>query len=263
MATIGNSGKRGWARRHRWALALATAGLAVTAWLGVRYGNHLHWRLATAFDGRRSVQPLPVSPMPVAGVPEAWDRCRFGCLSIAVPPGVAAKREVRTAKSGALILVLGGGGRQLIVTGARAEGEPFGAREFSQLGCAIPPAGQRLSRVRLRLAVYRVAYGDFRWSMSREELRWYCWRVTAAPLLRLGAGDRAEYILRDDIEGILNLGCGPATASFDWEAPSDGRGGSLVFVDHSASPEVAWMRAVCQSLALVRSGSEKEGKKGP
>jgi len=226
-------------------LVIGVCVLAIVLLLHYRY--HLYWCVA----GLQDVRAIPTSPMPDSQPPKTWSRCRFGPLEFALPHEFAINVNARKAKSGNVLLISSDKSRSLAITIPTDPSDPSAISACLQGDFGLPPEGHTLTLTRLRLASYRASSQDFRWSMAPNEVRWHTWCIGMRYLFGLGSGTRAEYLLRDDLEAILNVGCPGTPVSFDWQTSDDRFGGSLVFTDSSGQSDLTWIRTICQSVRFA------------
>jgi len=121
-------------------------------------------------------------------------------------------------------------------------------QNFLQTAAKLPPEGQGMSRPRLRLACCQASSGNFRWSMSPEEVRWHIWCIAMAGILRCYPDGRAETLCRDDLEGIVLLSGNERYATFDWEVKGKNVGAYIHFKDDSGALDATWVHCVCESV---------------
>ncbi len=234
--------------------------LTVCLWtLIVHYHAHLRWRLVWACSGWNRVGAIPMHCMPDTPIEENWPRCRFGPLEFILPPEFVNRGEIETNDNGAIFLAFRDEFRSMmIVLPTTAEDRE---RLFAELreDYALPSEGQRLSLTRLRPASYRASADDFRWSMTEQEVRWHAWCISMRRVFTLGSRESTEYeyLLHDDVEGILNLRPGAKNASFDWQTADDCFVGSIMFAQKSGQIDPAWIRRVCQSVKFSASRMPK------
>lgn len=248
-----SSDHRRWQRYSVSKKVLLVALLACLLALMVRYEAYIRWKIVSARSGWSGVRAIPTHRMPDTSMEEKWPRCRFGSLEFILPPEFVNSGEVKTNGS-VIILAFCTDLRSMIVTvPTKAQDR---RRIFAELqkDYALPCERQRLSLTKLRLASYRASSDDFRWSMTQQELRWHMWCICMRSAFTLGSGQSAEYVLRDDMEGILNLSHGARIVNFDWQTADDSFGGSFVFSQKNGQIDPTWVRCVCQSVRFTVSG---------
>jgi hypothetical protein len=224
-------------------LILAAAGALPLLGALLHYRAHLLWRLG----GDQSVLAIPTRTMPDTPPPEDWVECRFGPFDFTLPPELAEGARVRGDAGGAGLDATDGS-RSFVVLVPTEPQDPAEVLASLRDDLHVPPQGQGLSVTRLRLASYQADSDDFRWSMTPQEVRWHTWCIGARFILAITRPSRAEYLLRDDLEGILDFNSDGSSVSFDWET-ADGRyGASLAFQGDGGGTDPAWMRSVCQSM---------------
>lgn len=229
--------------RRRMLLILGASMLVAAVGAVLHYRAHLWWWLA----GRKGVRAIPTHPMAKMPPPEGWLDCRFGPLEFTLPPELARKMQLK-AEGGTVMLVFSDPSRSLAILIPTEPTDPARMSACLQGDLALPAKGRGLSLTRLRLACFQTSSDDFRWSMTPGEVRWHAWCMRTRFLLALGAGSRAEYLLRDDLEGILHVDSKETCMWFDWQSSDDRFGASVVFRDRSGRIDPTWVRAVCQSL---------------
>jgi len=223
------------------AVLVLLAVMSVTAW---HYRYHLRWLYESSHLQLRDVQAIPDHPMPKTPTPQGWVRCRVGCVTFSLPPELAKNRAA--PKNGTPIVTFQQGSRSVIVDLPRDEGELSGLLEIAAGLC---PQSQRFTILRLRRACYQASSGDFRWSMTPNEVRWHAFCIAMRKLMELIPDGYTESFFREGVEGIVHFG--GERAVFEWES-SDGRcGGYMHFIDRTGKVDPVWVRAVCGSLKVL------------
>jgi hypothetical protein len=209
------------------------------------YRWHLWWKMSAAWGSIETVPAIPSSPMGEAGIPQEWLVCCFGVIQFALPPELAHGAEVQ--KPGFPGLSFRDGLRSVLVMHPwpiEMSTSDYLAKEFH-----MPEQGRGLSLTRLRYACYRASSDDFRWSMSAKEVQWLAWLMNMRRVLWVTRDRRAEFLFREDLEGLL--GFHGTSLSFDWQTPNDVLGASIIFTDSRGEEAcLAWARSVCQSLKV-------------
>ncbi len=238
-------------KRRRWfqfrlrTLFVAFTVVALVLGLVIHYRVHLVWCYAAWHQGLNDVQALPVTSMPEAKVPNDWVTCRFGSLQFTMPPGM--QRNSERVPSGVAMLVLSDGARTMVVDLPEDQTDML---HLLHTGLKMPPEGQDLSSVMLRLVCRQSGSDEFRWSMSPPEVRWFAWRVLTGQLMRVGSV-RAETVLQEDLQGVAYFHAN--WIHFEWQANSDQSGGYIRFTSRSEEQQTdpAWIRAVCRSVTCT------------
>ena len=249
-----------WRQRGVWRmlLAIAVCALAIVFLLPYRY--HLYWQLS----GLQHVRSIPTSPMPESPPPSTWPRCSFGPYEFALPRELAKNLKARRGKNGNVVLVFSDQSRSVVMPVPTDPADVRAIAASLQGDFAIPPEGREHSLTRLRIASYQSSGEDFRWTMTPGQVRWLAWCITMRRWFNLLSATHAEYLLRDDLEGILDFGPPGTPVSFDWQTCDDRFGGSVVFTDRKSEVDCRWIRAVCRSLRFsesrVRHLPENEGE---
>jgi hypothetical protein len=238
--------------------ALAVFAMALLALL-IHYRYHVLRKLDSACA---DVQAVPISQMPESPPPTGWRRCEFASLQFALPPGMAtglrkqtqqqADGRKRNVNNNGVWLFFKDGPRSLYLSLCRhADRE-----NVTELGPPIPPEGQGLSSLHLRLACYQADSRDFRWSMSPAQVRWHTWCITMRRLMPAKA--EVEIVMRDNLEGLAEFAATDAkVAEFEWQTKDGNYGGTMIFADKAQPIDVQWVRAVCQSIAFCGEGCPK------
>jgi hypothetical protein len=233
--------KRRWFQFRLRTLFVAFTLIALVLGLVIHYRAHLAWCFAVSRLGLADVPPLPVTPMPEAKVPEDWVACRFGSIQFSLPPGFV--RSVQGSPKGGMIGLRDDSHTMMISLPANQTA----TLDSLETDMEMPPEGQGLSMVMLRLACFQAGSDEFRWSMSPDQVRWFAWRMWIGRFMRLGSEQRAETLFRDDLEGVAYYRTGHA--EFDWQAKESPTGGTIHFIDRSKGEvDPAWVRAVCRSV---------------
>lgn len=214
--------------------------------LVIAFAPHFWWRVESAWLGYNHVRAVPTSAMPNPPLPEDWKTCRFGPLEFSVPPELVDRLEIRASNS-MVMLVFDDGSHSLAMIVPEVSEDRTAVFVAMQNHYDLPEEGLGLSRIRLQLAAYQAASEDFRWSMTRKELRWHSWCIRMSKFYRITSGASAEYVLHDDIEGILNLTPSSKTNTFSYQTADDRFAGTIIFTTRSAPIDKTFMRRVCQS----------------
>lgn len=181
--------------------------------------------------------------MPEQPQPNDLVACRFGSLFFHLPPELAQSHQL--APNGPQILGLGDGSRSMIIA---LPTDTTGLEDFLRTDLRMPPQGEDLSTVMRRLACIQTGFDEFRWPMSRGEVRWHAWRMTVGQLAGRGGQQRAETLITNNLEGVAYFRS--KRVEFDWQ-PKEGRAsGYIHFIDGFDEQEIdpAWVYAVCRSL---------------
>lgn len=217
--------------------------LGVVSLIALHYRSHLLWWYEASRLGLHDVQAIPDHPMPDSPTPDGWLRCRVGCIEFSLPPELANNRVAQ--KNGASLVTFQHGSRAVVIA------LPTDASEFSDLlktASELCPQPQRFTMPKLLRACYQASSGDFRWSMTSDEVRWHAFCITIAKLIRPKRDGHTESFSRQQLDGIAHFG--GERVVFYWQS-NDGRwGGYMHFIDHGDKADPTWIRAVCQSLKV-------------
>lgn len=223
------------------AIVVLLAVMAATAW---HYRYHLWWLYGSSRLGLGEVQAIPDHPMPNIPTPQGWVRCRVGCVEFSLPPELAKNRAA--PKNGAPIVTFQEGSRSVIVDLPRDEGE---LSDLLEIAAGLCPQSQRFTIPRLRRACYQASSGDFRWSMTPNEVRWHAFCIAMRKLMELIPDGYTESFFREGVEGIVHFG--GERAVFEWETSDRRCGGYMHFIDRTGKVDPFWVRAVCGSLKVL------------
>jgi hypothetical protein len=238
-------------------LLIATAVLAFLLGMVVHFRTHLYLRYVTAREKQfAEVKAIPTSPMPDTPDPNDYVRCRFGSLQFSLPPAMAG--NVESPKNGASFRVFRDGSKSVIVELPTGISE---TDEFLKTELKLPPEGQGLSRPRLRLACCQVNTADFQWTMSRDEVRWYAWRIAMNRTFCVEPDGWAETMFGENLDGILLFAGSRLHASFDWQDKNKAVAGFIHFKDRSSELDPVWVRSVCKSVQVCEEPHPGEPSK--
>ncbi|NLS92756.1 MAG: hypothetical protein GXX96_11425 [Planctomycetaceae bacterium] len=218
--------------------------VALVLGLLIHYRVHLVWCYTSSHLGLADVPPVPVTSMPEVEVPEDWVACRFGSLHLRLPRELI--RNLQGSPGGGMI-ALRDNPRAMLIPLPAVQPD---ASDFLRNDLLMPPEGQELSMLMLRVACLQTGSDEFRWSMSPHEVRWFTWRMTIGRLFRTGADQHAETVIRDDLEGVVCYRSG--YAEFFWQSKEGPAGGVVTLIDQSQEEvDPAWVRAVCRSVSCT------------
>lgn len=243
-------------RRFPLIKVLIFGSMAICLFLLIAFWPHLLWKLESAWLGCNDVRAVPTSEMADPPLPEDWKTCRFGPLEFSLPPELADRLEIRVNRS-IVMLVFDDGSRSIamIVPEAPQNRDTVFAALQDEYG--MPDEGLQLSQMRLQLASYQASSDDFRWSMTRKELRWHAWCILMSRIYCLMPTTSAEYVLHDDIEGILDLNASSKTNTFSYQTADDRFAGTVIFQQHRGSLDTTFVRRVCQSCRFFEDRMPK------
>ncbi len=213
---------------------------------------HLNWAFVIS-RGQLQVPSVPVTQLKAPGKTAGWYDCTIGPLTLKLPPEVVDSAERSTGKS-SLNFTLND--QELAVhVPVRIPAEPeFGLEKLAD--------EFHLSPMGLVVETFRTSSNDFRWTMSRRELRRHQVLLNLAFFFRRGGAMAVETRFDGPLEAILILH-NRRQASFEWRTPASA--GSLVFTDKEHDLDLDVVRDICQSVScddsrLVDSYSKKELK---
>ncbi len=232
-----------WLRPHTTFVVAFAVVLGIAVLTASRYRAHLVWCFTASRLGLHDVQAIPNRPMPECPTPNGWVRCHVGCIAINLPPELASNRLPQ--KNGESFSVFQCGTRAVVIA------PPTDANEFSGFLTAateLRPGSQQLTVPRLRLACYQASSGDFRWSMTADEVRWHAFCITTGQLIRPMSAGHTESFFRKDCDGIIHFG--RQRAIFEWQSKERMRTGYVHFIDRSEQADPSWIRAACQSVTV-------------
>ncbi len=130
----------------------------------------------------------------------------------------------------------------------------------TQFGLEKLAAEFQISPMALVVETFRTSSDDFRWTMSRSELRRHQILLNLAFFFRMGGAMAVETRFDGPLEGILILRS-RRSAAFEWRTSAGA--GSLMFTDKEHDLDLDVVRDICQSVScddsrLVDSYSKKE-----
>lgn len=227
-------------------VAALVACLGIAVLVALHFRAHLLWRYQSNRLGLDNVRAVPNQSMPDSPTPKQWLRYRTGCIEFALPPDLA--RNVILREDGASLLTFEDHSRTVLVA------PPTDGNELSDLlntASALCPQSQPFTMPMLRRACYQASSDDFRWSMTRNEVRWHAFCITAGKAIRTIPDGHTESILRKDWDGIIHFG--EKRAVFEWHCNSPKCGGYMHFIERGESRDPAWIRTVVQSLKILEN----------
>jgi len=227
---------------RRWVVAAFGAVFALGALLAVPLWPHILWKINEIRFGLPEVQAVPTTIMPPSGVPEDWVRHHFDGMEVMLPPGFTKSQNQPNPN----IVVFDNGSEEVNIS------MPEDADKIFNFVPHFPEAAN-MTIPRLRSRCYRASSADFRWSMSRSEIRWHMFCLTIGKVLRLGDDGRVETMFHKDMEGIAYFD--ESIVSFGWQRVGGKEWGYINFMGSSVATSPAWVRAVCESVKIVADGA--------
>lgn len=224
--------------------------LAAVAGAGIWWWPHLHWALIIARNQVR-VPSVPVAELKAPGKTSGWYDCKIGPLSLKLPAEIVEKADRSVEKSA------------LNFTTANAELAihlPFQVPPDFQAEQAKLAADFNLTSMGLVVESFRASTDDFRWSMSRSDLRKHELLMNLSYFFRRAGAMAVETRFEGPLEGLLIIH-DRRRASFEWRTPAGT--GTLMFSQKDNDLDLDQVRDVCQSVAeddsrLSASYSKKE-----
>jgi hypothetical protein len=179
--------------------------------------------------------------MPEGIAAEASIPVKVGSVELRIPK--AFQRDARPRADGIAGLHCKCNSREVFVSLPRSGRETLRAfhRELADL-----PKRYHKSVPRLHTAIYEASSGEFRWSMSWDELAWHSWLMKRSVLVRSPNVRRLETLFGAEIEG--NLKEMTRSAVFEWYSTDGVAFGSVVFDQDNGEIDLEWVRPVCRSL---------------
>jgi|GEM_PF-4656302 len=176
---------------------------------------------------------IPVETMAFVSPERDWIICHYAGLRFSVPPSLA--NNVVT-KSGTPFVEFSDGTNRVQVSGAFATLTSVRESRASLKG-SMPPQLRNLSHIKLKV----VAYQGSKDPATQE------WLERMGLWFRLGAGIKAEYIEKEQWEGLLNYRRN-GFYTLDWETKDETACGIIGF--KVSSSDINWVRALCHSLTI-------------
>ncbi|MGE5194028.1 MAG: hypothetical protein ACM3U2_16150 [Deltaproteobacteria bacterium] len=234
-------------------IAASVGLLAAVAGAGYFWWPHIYFKFQLARNEVR-IASVPVTELKAPGRTAGWADCRIGPVSLKLPSALAENAD-RSVEQGTISFSTPG---QQFSTNIPFRIDPQTRAEHAKLADEF-----KMSPTRLIAESYRKGTDDFRWSMSREELR------HLQVLLQMGVSNfphshamAVETRFDGAVEGVLIHGDRQA-AIFHWQTTSGVAFGVLLFRQKEGDLDLDWVRDVCKSLACDESrlGDKESSKK--
>ena len=243
-------------RATRGQILISIGLLAAVLLAGFWWWPHIVWSFQVARYGVK-IPSVPVSQMRAPGKTADWSNCRLGPMSLKLPAQIAEEAE-RTAEKNQVVLTAGD---QQIAINVPFRVPPKGPNDLSSVAAQL-----NLTPMRLLEESYRASTDNFRWTMSRSELRRHQLLINLAAMFPHGGGRGASQVetrFDQDIEGLLIVYDGQH-ASFEFRTVSgaDVGAGYVIFIRKSGNLDLDFVRDVCQSISCdeARLGAEYDKK---
>ncbi|MSR58018.1 MAG: hypothetical protein EXS05_10120 [Planctomycetaceae bacterium] len=239
-------GRWSWRRPRTWIIGLTVLVVVMATSVLLHFRHHLLWKYKLQpLIGR--IEPVPVSPMPVAGPTPGWYRCRIGPLSLRLPPKLVEKGK-RSAQGGAISFQ----DDDLIISIVMPRSDDSVSEALRVLN-ATSPNRHWSSYTQFRVDTYRADSDAFQWSMSSEEAREFNLRMATVFATRSSKHISVETRFDEEIEGLLAFDVDPR-AVFSWQT-TDGRMGAFMVIGSKNGPlDPRLVREICQSLQVDELG---------
>jgi hypothetical protein len=218
-------------------IVISVSMLVVVAGACIWWWPHLAWAFMIA-RGQVRVPSVPVSELKAPGKTAGWYDCTIGPLRLRLPPEIVETAERSTGK-GTLNFTLKS--QELAVH------VPVRFPAEMQSGPDKVAAEFQISPMHLAVETFRASTDDFRWSMSRSELRRHQILLNLAIFVfRRGGAMAVETRFDGPLEALLILQS-RRLASFQWRTPSGI--GTLMFSDKDQDLDMDVVRDICQSVS--------------
>lgn len=226
-----------------WGVVVVAVVLGVSILAGLHFRHHLLWRYQASRLGLENVQRISDSPMPESPTPSDWVRYQIGVIEISLPPELA---QTASQPSDQSEIVFHHGSRLVWVH------QPEDMSKDSarlQSATELSPDPEQFTSMKLHRACYQVDSGDFRWSMTSDEVKWHAFCIVASQFIRTGGNNgRTESFSRPNLDGFVHLV--DDRGYLIWESRDHTWGGHIVIAETDEQANSAWIRTVCQSLRL-------------
>src|SRR5579872_5081191 len=175
-------------------IALTIGLLTVLVAAGYWWAPHMWWAFLIARRGAQ-VPSIPVSALKAPGRTSGWFTCRMGALSFKLPPEMAEDAERSVAKERNTISLKTPDGELKVFVPYQT---PAGIQP------ALVQAATQLNRTPMQLIAdgYRASTDDFRWTMSRTELRRHQLLLNLGMMYPHLAGTNVETLFDGPLEGL-------------------------------------------------------------
>lgn len=224
---------------------LAVVALAVFWWW-----PHIYWSVQLSRN-QLKIPKVPVTDLKAPDQTSGWYDCRIGPVSFKIPPHLAENAERTSTKTSINFITPE---QELTIH------IPFRISAGSIAEQGKLAAEMKLSPMKLLAQAYSAGTDDFRWTMSRDELRKHqlflrlasYYRITPFPM-------HVETRFGETVEGILVIG-DRRQAIYTWQTRA--AGGSIGFAQKDKDLDLDWVRDLCQSFDCDESrlGSQPYSK---
>lgn len=228
----------------KFAFTTVIVAIGTTAMFAWHYRAHLYWCYVARQLRLENVQDLPVQQMPDIVPPSDWVRCCFNGIEFSLPKELANGRDSRQHTSTVAIFEHD---TRMVIVDVPSEGTEI--VELQQTASRLSPQSQGFTMPQLREACYRARSKDFRWTMTRNEVRWHTFCIVTGELIRTSSNGHIETNYRKDMDSIVHFS-GTRTIMY-WNATDHNVGGYIRFVDRSGGNDSTWIRAICNSCKIV------------
>jgi hypothetical protein len=225
-------------------IAVAIGILLAVAAAGFWWAPHIHWAYLLSRQDVK-IAPVTVKELKASGQTAGWAKCRIGPLSFELPAEFAENATREVGKTAGTVTL--------------TEGD-------LELSLFIPyriPAGQKTSLMAMAdelqmsvqdmvVAGYRSSTDDFRWTMSRDELRRHQ-KLLSLSQPGFFPHERGVFVETETdgaMKSVLILNAAEI-AMLQWQAGA--ANGFLTFVHKKGKLDLEMVRNVCHSLACDES----------
>ena len=215
--------------------------LAAVALAAVFWWPHIVYSFRIARYGVK-IPGVPVTAMKAPGKTADWSSCRLGAMALKLPEDFVNEAE-RTVEKSEIRLTT----PELRV----AINVPYRLPAPSPGDLTSLAAELKVSPIRMLEESYRASTDDFRWSMSRSELKRLQVLLSLASMFPHGEGRGAVAIetrFDSSIEGLLII-YDSQHANFEWRTLSGTAAGYVMFGRREGELDLGFVRDVCWSIS--------------
>ncbi len=228
----------------------ATIGVfAVLAAAGWWWSPHIVWKFMLSRNGAK-VPSVPVTTLKAPGQTQGWMTCRAGALTFKLPKDFAESAERSISKKSQAMISFKTGDLEIVVH------IPFKVPENAEPPPLVQMADfMKDSPIQMIAESYRTSTDDFRWTMSRDELRRHQMLVNLGfyyPQYQHARGVKAESLFEGPLEGMLTIH-DKSQATYEWRFKSKVTAGVLGFAATGKSLDLDQVRDICMSISCDES----------
>jgi hypothetical protein len=223
-------------------IALTVGLLALLAGAGYWWWPHIYWAFLISRGGAK-IPGIPISKLDAPGQTKGWFTCTIGPLSFKLPPEIAEEADRSVAKKNSSMISLKTSAVELLVF------VPYRTPEGASPPLVQLAAQLDLSPMELIVDGFRASTDDFRWTMSRAELRRHQTLLNLGYMYPHVRGTKVESVFDGPQERLLIIQ-DKAHATFEWHAKTGAAGGVIAFAATAGDLNLDQVRDICASVSV-------------